>query len=502
MDIKKKLIKVKLSECNALNKNNSEKKLFTLSVAGDVISKVLKISLQALIARGIGVEAFGIYVLILTFVGVMQGFTIFGMNYAVLKEGRIFFIKKNNDFVLYLASACIVSVTLSICCLLTTNYFFNSVILRVFGESYYHPKVIFIFTLAVLFLSIISITGYALRSINKLSYDILITQVILPFFTLLFVSSFLYFRQDLQSVAYGVLVGSLIAFVLSVFILLFYMTKIFILKVDLEKIFKTIRNQMKFAYPIVLGGLLFILMRSVDKFILSANFTSTDVGLYSAAFNLSLYLYSFVFVFNKIYAPYFSEMFNNKNLTGIEKLFNHTSDLILRLLMPVSAFMIIFASEIIVFVYGGDFDAAAQIMIVLVIGVTISTFEGVSSMALIMLGKQKYEFFNNLAGLCSVIFFGYFLTIYYGVIGMAYAFVISYSIIFFLIYFEIKLGFNISIISIRYLWRIALFSIILIFMFLIKLLEFDFVYMVTCFFILYSIYCYSIVKNMDLKVTS
>lgn len=181
------------------------------------------------------------------------------------------------------------------------------------------------------------------------------------------------------------------------------------------------------SWPLILSGLAAMLYMRMDQIMLGQMLGDEAVGIYSAAVRLSEMWY---FISTIIVSSVFPALLSAKKESiqlyhqRLNKLFELMAILALSLALPIS-----FMSEWIVkIMYGPGFELSAQVLVIHV-WAGVFVFSGIaSSRWFIAENLQKYTFYRTLAG-CVINFVLNFIFIpKYGVIGSAWASVISQAV--------------------------------------------------------------------------
>jgi len=180
----------------------------------------------------------------------------------------------------------------------------------------------------------------------------------------------------------------------------------------------------KRSYPMALSSISFFLMQSVD-IILLGKFTSFEtIAYYAAAVKIATVTSLVLLSVNIIAGPKIAEFYTNKDKASLNKIVKKSSRLIL--LFSVPAIILIFAfSEFILSLFGEAFVAAKEVLWVLLIGQLFRSLSGPIAIYMNMTEKQNKLHLFLFLGLGVNIFLNWILIPKYGMIGAAYATVIS-----------------------------------------------------------------------------
>ncbi|MDE1335111.1 flippase [Vibrio aestuarianus] len=184
---------------------------------------------------------------------------------------------------------------------------------------------------------------------------------------------------------------------------------------------------LKNSWPLMFSGLVMSIYMKIDQVMIKHLLDDRSVGLYSAAVRLSE---AFNFLPVTICAAIFPLIMKSKESSG--KLFSQRMTNLHSIMFWFALLIIFFfsiCSETIVgFLYGKEFYEASNILIIhawsaLAVFISVSTTSWIISENL-----QKYKLIQDLFGAIFNILLNFILVPKYGIIGAAYATVISYTL--------------------------------------------------------------------------
>ncbi|WP_100405633.1 MATE family efflux transporter [Bacillus solitudinis] len=183
-----------------------------------------------------------------------------------------------------------------------------------------------------------------------------------------------------------------------------------------------LKNQVKFATAIYLSTFFVFMNYRIDQLFIK-NFSGfADLGVYSLAVSLSELIFivhlGIVNILN-------SQMLNSKNIEdkikGYKKYLKF-SGILLLILVPIAIAM----SNLITVVFGQEFKGAVPVFIILIIANTIASFAKVSFSFLYSENKNNFHLFVTFFTVSINIILNFLLIPDYGMLGAAYASLISY----------------------------------------------------------------------------
>lgn len=181
------------------------------------------------------------------------------------------------------------------------------------------------------------------------------------------------------------------------------------------------------SWPLILSGLAAMIYMRIDQIMLGEIIDNEAVGIYSAAVRISEAWYFIpMAIAGSVFPALIEAQKKDQQLyhTQLEKLFNLMTILALTVALPVT----ITSEWIINTLYGHHYSESATILIIHVWS-GLFVFSGIaSSRWFIAENLQRYTFYRTLAGCLINITLNYVLIPKYGVIGSAWASVISQAV--------------------------------------------------------------------------
>lgn len=193
-------------------------------------------------------------------------------------------------------------------------------------------------------------------------------------------------------------------------------------KVDTEKISR--RNLLSVSIPMLFSNSLFLIMSWTDTLFLSA-FKSEDlVGVYNVALKIASLNTIALIAINSIASPKFSEIYSSEGKRRFKRIVKQTTLLNWLVSFPIFAVILLFPKEILN-IFGKEFISGGSALIVLSIGQLVSAFCGSTMIILNMTGREKAG--RNILAVTVVLnlVLNYILVPKYGVLGAAYATMVS-----------------------------------------------------------------------------
>jgi O-antigen/teichoic acid export membrane protein len=149
------------------------------------------------------------------------------------------------------------------------------------------------------------------------------------------------------------------------------------------------------ASPLAWVTLISVAMSFTETLFLGIFSSSGDVGLYAAALRLALLVNFVIIAFNSILAPQFASLYNEGNFRAILSLSRKSIVTMLIVASPLLGIFLV-APRRVLALFGTEFSAASEALMVLSIGQMFSILVGPVGVFLMMTGHEK-ELRRNLA---------------------------------------------------------------------------------------------------------
>jgi polysaccharide transporter, PST family len=213
----------------------------------------------------------------------------------------------------------------------------------------------------------------------------------------------------------------------AIFLILFYQVKapvpVFNWKIKLN----TMKALLKDSWPLILSGIAVMIYMKIDQVMIGSMIDSSALGVYSAAVRISEKWY---FIPTIISASVFPSIIKSQKknqklyLNRVQKLY----DFFTWFSISIALLMMLSSGYIINILYGKEYAQGASVLSVH-IWAGVFVFLGVaSSKYLIAENLTKISFFRTILGAISNVILNIILIPLYGIIGAAYATLISYGI--------------------------------------------------------------------------
>lgn len=374
-----------------------------------MVRMVIALSIGVWVTRYLGPDQFGVLSYAQSFVGIFAAFSSLGLNDIIIRE-----LVKSKDqenvlmgsaFGLQTLGSTSIMLILSISILLNDNDQLTNKIIVILGlltfvnsfnviTSYFHSVV------KSKFYAITGLIGVMVSSIIKVylilgEYSLIYFVYVLAFDVVFLALGLMWFYRRMGH--------SLFSWRFS---------------------WSVSRDLLKDAWPLVLSGIIISIYMKIDQVMIKEFMGNSDVGQYSAAVRLSEAWY---FIPTIICSSLFPAIINAKMrnhdlyMSRLQRLYNLMVLLGVVIILPV-----VFLSDwLIHFLYGAEFHLSAGVLNIHILG-SVFVFLGVANQKWFI--SENFQAYNIVClgfGMMSNIILNIFLIPKYGIIGAAYATLIS-----------------------------------------------------------------------------
>jgi O-antigen/teichoic acid export membrane protein len=179
-----------------------------------------------------------------------------------------------------------------------------------------------------------------------------------------------------------------------------------------------IRTWLSFALPNFLTTIVNTMLDSIDTLLLAFFVSNIQIGEYSAAIKISLFISLPLTSLNVVFTPTIAELYAKKEHQKLLSMFQVVTKWTITLTLPIFAISTLFAVPLLE-LSGKGFTAAWPLVIALAAGNLANAATGPVGYLLLMTGYQKFSLFNSAATIVLNIVLGIILTPRYGAMGTA-----------------------------------------------------------------------------------
>ena len=414
----------------------------SITFSGMLYGNINRYIYTALLARWVGIEYLGIYSLANAIMLIGEVIARVGLETGVMRFiSQLDRQKENIQIHKIIYSSLKITIIFSLGIVIIIIIASKSLVSIFNGIPLLH-KVIIIFALVIPFNAITLVAAYATQGFKLLKYKVLTTQVINPTI-LLFTMIIAYRYFSLESVIIAPMVCVAITGCVIILILLRKISGINFYKIVFTNIDKDL---FKFSFPLMFVAILQTLMHWMDILMLGYFTDPIMVGLYHPAARTAGLLQAILLSFMSIYAPIISQLHAKKDLIAMSSLYKLISRWLMTFSIPI---VIIFfsLSHKIMLLFGVEYVSSSNVLILLTIATFFQTFLGAAGPILSMTGYTNIVFWNTIIAFILNIILNIILIPQYGILGAAWATLISLSIIGVIRVIEVKKILGLSLYS-------------------------------------------------------
>ncbi|RBI60716.1 hypothetical protein DMJ13_17300 [halophilic archaeon] len=418
---------------------NSITSLASIAFTGKLLRRCGEYGLLVLIAQELGAAALGVYSLALVFLEIGGRASQLGMNVTVQKFIPMLLHEENQDRLFGLSLLAIATPLIVGSLIAATLYILYPWIVEKLGTN--GGGVIRIFLFGIPLFALIHVLEAATRGFKETKYAVYIRDIGYAGSTFLFGGIAILVWQTLNSFA----IGYFLALVLSAGLGIYYLYSLLPSIRSFTPTFET-KTIYKYSVTVMFAGIANHVMIWTDVLVIGFFESDAAVGHYEAAFQTAVLLSFALISVNAIFPSVASDLYQQGTLDVLEQMYQSVVKWVASLTFLAAAFMGIYAQEILS-IFGTSFEAATEILFVLIVGRVILSMVGPCGYLLSMIDQERLETTNivivSILNLCLNVIG----VARYGIIGAAAATTVSVSVLNLLRVFELHFLLDIKPVS-------------------------------------------------------
>jgi len=393
----------------------------TITFFGMVYGNIIRYVYTALLARWVGIEYLGIYALANSITLISEVLGKMGIESGVMRfVSRLNIDTDSIRIQKIIVSALKMTASFSLIIMISLIFSARYIVTKILDAPPILTMTLMVFAVAIPFNALTSVSAFSTQGFKRLKYKTLVTQFLNP--TLLLVSMILcfwFFSKESAIIAPTLITGVIVFFVMI--ILLKRVSGVTINQIRQAR-FDT--ELLKFSYPLMFVIILQTFMHWMDILMLGYFTDAATVGLYHPAIRTAGLLNALIVSFVSIYAPIMSQLHNEGDFSEMSHLYKLVSRWMITFAIPVSLIFIIYPSKMML-LFGPDYMAGSSVLVILTVATFIQAALGAASPALGMSGYTRLTLWNSLGAFILNIVLNVVLIPKYGIIGAAWATLIS-----------------------------------------------------------------------------
>ena len=397
----------------------------TISFMGMGFGDGARYLFTAILARFAGVEFLGIYSLASSVTRIGEVFGRAGLHSGVMrfvsrldKETEIETVRQR------IRSGLKLGLLFGIVIMILQIALADWLAFELFNGSDLLKTVLIISAVSLPFATIMAISAFATQGYKLLKYKVMVLNIIRPAIMLVCVLVSISFFTIDAAVKYPLLISA----VFSSFAAIIFLNKLTNIKIS--QIFSGVidKELLRFSYPLMFVTILGTLMHWMDILMLGYFTDTTTVGLYHPAARTAGLLRTVLLAFMGIFAPMMSDYHLHGDVGEMGKLYKLIVRWIVSLSLPLAIIIIIYSKKIML-LFGVEYLSASNVLMVLTTAAFIQTLFGGGGQTLTMTGFTKVNLFNSIIVVLINISLNLLWIPQYGIIGAAYATLISMALL-------------------------------------------------------------------------
>lgn len=183
-----------------------------------------------------------------------------------------------------------------------------------------------------------------------------------------------------------------------------------------------------FSFPLLAVAMLSMIMSWTDTLMLGYFKTPDIVGLYNGALPLAHLIPIALTSAGFIYVPIVSGLYSKKLMEEIGRTYQVLTKWIFSVTIPLFFILFLFPETVLNFLFGINYIQAAPVLRILSLGFMFHAFLGLNGLSLLVMGETRFLMLSSLFGAISNVVLNVALIPIFGIVGAAFASLLSYSV--------------------------------------------------------------------------
>jgi O-antigen/teichoic acid export membrane protein len=368
------------------------------------------------IIKAAGADSYGAYVYLFNLVYLLVSFCILGVDTLLLKNMPVLFhAGKYSQLKGLLVYAFIIIIITS----MIFGGLFNTIVELAGSRNSLATVNGFTFAFLSLFmLSVMGILQVILQGMRKPVWSQAGEKIIRPFLLILLVVILYYFNSG---VSLDKLIWiNVVSIGITMMVALGMCRKVITAKLDNIPAAYDLKKWMTASFAFFLAALLYNCNSRVSIFLLGIYQSKHDVGIFNIALRISEVISFALVIVNFVLSPVITRLYANGKREQLQNLVTRSARItaLIGLLLVLGVFLF---SEQILLLFGMDFLAGRQALIILCLGQLVNIFCGSVGLLLLMTGNQRFSIYSLGGGTIINILLNIILIPRFGMNGAAIA---------------------------------------------------------------------------------
>ena len=387
-----------------------------ITFIGRIVGSGLQFLYHIVIARFLGAELLGLYLLGLTVTNITSVLARFGLDRGILRFVPVYLgegdIPRVKGTLLYSFNmAMMMSIIMGGLLFISSGMIAE----RVFQKPDL-ADILRILSISLPFYVLFTLALSGMQAFHAMKFNVYVQNLFLPISTLGLTVILFFFGFRM----FGVIIAYMISLICAVIVAFYLLLRVFpAMKEAIKPAFDG-RKLLTYSSPLLLVAFLNFSLLWTDVLMLGYFRTSAEVGIYSVAVKTALLNILVLVALNSIFTPMMSDLFNRREMTKVEGLFKALTRW--TFLVSFAFFLItVLISKEIMGLFGPEFIVGWGCLIILVFSQLINSATGSVGEMLTMSGKQTITLYNGVFAVILNVLLNAILIPSYGMIGGAVA---------------------------------------------------------------------------------
>jgi O-antigen/teichoic acid export membrane protein len=388
----------------------------SISFLGRIFEYAVRFIFGIVIARSLGAEQYGLYILSLSLVPIATMLALLG-----LQTGLIRFlppaIRQREDGSIWGLIQIGAGLSGLLAILLGWMLFIGADVLAV--QVFHDARLSILFRMVAICIPLDALSFIALtvmQGFKDLRYITLVNYIIIPFFKLLLTVGFLAVGLGL----YGVVTAHVLMQAAGLLLLIYSIHTIFPLNRPLRSAKYNLRQVLRYSLPSYPGWVIKTVSGLFETMVLGILGLTTGVGVYNAALRFSIIGNLFFSSIAAIAAPIIADFYSRHEIHQLKSFYCTTTRWLLIFSIPFFFTCTIFAAPMLS-IFGPEFAAGSLSLIILAFGALVYSGTGISATILDFTEHQKVNSINSAFSIAITLGLDILLIPPLGLIGAALA---------------------------------------------------------------------------------
>jgi O-antigen/teichoic acid export membrane protein len=383
--------------------------IFVLS--GHFISSILQLFGFAIAARFISKEEFGTFILLTVVANFLVMAADFGMTGAVV---RFLSIEKDNlEEIAGISLGFSLQVSFLI---IVTAYFWGNTVLSMFNLALIKDHITYVVVLFFFQYHFLRFTAFlqGLHLYKRSAFSQVVYAAVRCSLIWLLV---VFFSMQLNGLILAVISSMMISCIFAYLSIPWYVLPKFS--------FNLLKKILQFGFPLQVNNFLAFIYERIDIIILGSMLGPISVSTYEIGYKLPNQLRAFFEAFRSVFFPQMSQYYGNKQQYEALVLLNNMLRIVSFVMSGITLIIVLYASEIISFLFSWRYGSSAPVFTILMLGITIGLCNHLMGTALVACGRPKAVLLSSIPETLLNVGINLLLIPSWGIIGAAWASVIS-----------------------------------------------------------------------------